>query len=65
MHGASCLPKVHRHGSITYYHQMLGAAIIHPAMCDVIPLMPEPIVHPDGTDKHDGERHAAKRFVAK
>jgi len=28
-------------------------------------LMPEPIVKHDGTDKNDGERHAAKRFVAK
>src|SRR6266446_2036540 len=30
IHCASCLHKVHRNGSITYYHQMLGAAIIHP-----------------------------------
>jgi hypothetical protein len=30
----------------------------------VIPLMPEAIVQHDGTAKHDGERHAAKRFVA-
>ena len=65
IHCASCLQKVHRNGSITYYHQMLGAAIIHPAMCEVIPLMPEPIVQQDGTDKNDCERHAAKRFVAK
>ena len=26
IHGDSCLHKVHRNGSITYYHQMLGAA---------------------------------------
>ena len=65
IHCASCLQKVHRNGSITYYHQMLGAAIIHPAMCEVIPLMPEPIVQQDGTDKNDCERNAAKRFVAK
>jgi Transposase DDE domain len=31
----------------------------------VIPLMPEPIVKHDGTDKNDCERNAAKRFVAK
>src|SRR5712691_4920346 len=65
MHCASCLHKVHRNGSITYYHHMLGAAIIHPDMREVIPLMPEPIVQQDGTDKNDCERHAAKRFVAK
>ena len=49
IHCASCLHKVHRNGSITYYHQMLGAAIIHPDLRAVIPLMPEPIV------KHDGD----------
>ncbi len=65
MHCASCLHKVHRNGSITYYHQMLGAAIIHPDRREVIPLMPEPIVKHDGADKNDGARNAAKRFVAK
>jgi hypothetical protein len=65
IHCASCLHKVHRNGSITYYHQMLGAAIIHPDVREVIPLMPEPIVKQDGTDKNDCERNAAKRFVAK
>src|SRR2546427_7884724 len=65
IHCASCLQKAHRNGSITYYHQMLGAAIIHPDMREVIPLMPEPIVQQDGTDKNDCERNAAKRFVAK
>ena len=57
--------KIHRNGSITYYHQMLGAAIIHPDVRAVIPLMPEPIGKHDGTGKNDCERHAAKRFVAK
>jgi hypothetical protein len=65
IHCASCLQKVHRNGSITYYHQMLGAAIIHPDVREVIPLMPEPIVQQDGTEKNDCERHAAKRFIAK
>src|SRR5712691_11571324 len=65
IHCASCLQKVHRNGSITYYHQMLGAAIIHPDVREVIPLMPELIVKQDGTDKNDCERNAAKRFVAK
>jgi hypothetical protein len=65
IHCASCLHKVHRNGAITYFHQLLGAAIIHPDMRAVIPLMPEPIVRHDGTDKNDCERNAAKRFVAK
>jgi Transposase DDE domain len=65
IHCASCLQKVHRNGSITYYHQMLGAALVHPDQRTVIPLMPEPIVKHDGTAKNDCERNAAKRFIAK
>ncbi len=65
IHCASCLQKVHRNGSITYYHQMLGAALIHPDVREVIPLMPEPIIKQDGTEKNDCERNAAKRFIAK
>jgi hypothetical protein len=41
----------------------LGAAIIHPDVREVIPLMPEPIVKQDGTAKNDCERNAAKRFL--
>jgi len=63
IHCPSCLHKVHRNGSITYYHQMLGAAIIHPDRREVIPFMPEPIVKQDGTTKNDCERNAAKRFL--
>ena len=65
IHCASCVRRVHRNGSMTYAHQMLGAAIIHPDQRAVIPLMPEPITNRDGTDKNDCERNAAKRFVAK
>jgi Transposase DDE domain len=65
IHCTSCLHRVHRNGAITYAHQMLGAALIHPDQRAVIPLMPEPIGHCDGTDKNDCERNAAKRFVAK
>jgi hypothetical protein len=65
IHCASCLQKVHRNGSITYAHQMLGAALIHPDFRAVIPLMPEPIIKQDGTEKNDCERNAAKRFIAK
>jgi hypothetical protein len=65
IHCASCLHKVHRNGTTTYYHQMLGAAIIHPDKRAVIPLMPEPIIKQDGTAKNDCERNAAKRFLVK
>ena len=65
MHCASCLHKVHRNGSITSYHHMLGAAIVHPDVREVMPLMPEAIVKHDGTEQNDGERNAAKRCIAK
>jgi hypothetical protein len=65
IHCASCLHTVHRNGAVTYAHQLLGAAIIHPDMRAVIPLMPEPIGQDDGTDKNDCERNAAKRFIVK
>jgi len=44
---------------------MLGAALIHPDRRAVIPLMPAAIVTQDGTTQNDGERQAAKRFIAK
>jgi hypothetical protein len=63
IHCASCLETHHRNGTVAYRHQMLGAALIHPAKREVIPLMPEPIIKHDGTEKNDGERNAAKRFI--
>jgi Transposase DDE domain len=65
IHCASCLERHHRNGTITYSHQMLGAALIHPDRREVIPLMPEPIVKQDGTEKNDCERNAAKRLIVK
>jgi Transposase DDE domain len=65
IHGASCLERHHRNGTITYTHQMLGAALIHPDRREVIPLMPEPIVKQDGMGKNDCERNAAKRWIGK
>jgi hypothetical protein len=64
MHCASCLHRIHRNGSCTYDHQMLGGAMVHPDQRAVIPLMPAPMVKHDGTDKNDCERNAAKRLVA-
>ena len=65
IHCASCLETHHRNGTVTYRHQMLGAALIHPDKREVIPLMPEPIIKQDGTHKNDCERSAAKRLIAK
>ena len=58
-----CCKKEHKDGSITYYHQMLGACIVHPDQPNVIPLCPEIIQNGDGAEKNDCERNAAKRFI--
>ena len=52
-------------GEITYSHQFLGAAIVHPDQKAVIPLAPEAIVKQDGEKKNDCERNAAKRLLEK
>jgi len=66
VHCASCLEKKNKKtGKITYSHQMLGAAIVHPDLKEVIPLAPEPIIKQDGETKNDCERNAAKRFLSK
>ena len=64
MHCVSCLHKVHRNGSLTYYHPRWGAARIHPDCRAGLPLMPEPMITQDGTEQNDWARHAAKRFLA-
>ncbi len=62
---ASCLVKKSRSGKLTYYQQVLGAAIVHPDFKEVIPLAPEMIVRQDGSKKNDCERNAARRFLQK
>jgi hypothetical protein len=65
IHCASCLEKQNAQtGEVTYHHQLMGGAIVHPDQPAVIPLAPEPIVKQDGETKNDCERNAAKRFVA-
>ncbi len=66
LHSESCLKKENsKTGEVTYHLQMLGAAIVHPAFKEVIPLPPEFIVKQDGQNKNDCERNAAKRFFEK
>ncbi len=64
VHCPSCLKQVRRSGETTWYHQMLGAALVHPDLKEVIPLCPEPIIQQDGQTKNDCERNAARRFLA-
>ena len=53
VHCKNCCEKHHKDGRITYYHQMLGAVIVHPDHKEVFPLCPEPISKPDGASKND------------
>jgi hypothetical protein len=63
IHCPHCMQKQHEDGTVTYYHQMLGAALVHPDKAEVIPLAPEPIIKQDGQEKNDCERNAARRFL--
>jgi len=64
VHCAQCAEKHHSTGTTTYYHQMLGAVLVHPDYKEVFPLAPEPILKPDGAQKNDCERNAAKRLLS-
>jgi len=64
VHCQACLEKKNRKtGQITYSHQLMGGAIVHPDFKEVFPLMPEAIIKQDGESKNDCERNAAKRFL--
>jgi hypothetical protein len=66
IHCQSCLQKKNRQtGEVTYHHQMLGAAVVHPDHRQVIPLAPEPIIKQDGDNKNDCERNAGMRLLPK
>ncbi len=60
----ACLTKKsNKNDKITYHHQMLTAAIIHPHLKTVIPVAPEAIIRQDGASKNDCEMNALKRWV--
>ena len=66
VHCPSCMQRKNKKsGEVTYYHQMLGAVLVHPDLKQVIPLAPEPIIKQDGDNKNDCERNAAKRLLSK
>lgn len=66
IHCAKCLERqIRGQDGKEYYHQMLGAVIVHPEQSEVFPLMPEPIQREDGAQKNDCERNAAIRFLEK
>lgn len=57
-----CCVKTSR-GHEHYYHQLLGAVLVHPELKTVLPLAPEAITRQDGQSKNDCERNAAKRLL--
>src|SRR5665811_2454757 len=60
IHCKSCCTKTNsKTGEVTYHHQMLSGAIVHPDLKEVIPFAPEPIVKQDGETKNDIERNAS------
>jgi len=63
VHCENCCEKHHKDGKVTYYHQMLGAVVVHPDQREVFPLCPEPISKPDGSTKNDCEQNAMKRLL--
>ena len=59
-----CQTRKRANGAVESYHSMLAATIVAPGHAMVVPLMPEFIVKPDGAEKQDCERNAAKRWLA-
>jgi hypothetical protein len=62
---SKCLKKTSSKDETTYSHQALQPSILHPALSQVIPLMPEEIHNCDGESKQDCEINAAKRLIPK
>jgi hypothetical protein len=58
-----CGSRKLRNGTVQNYHQLLAAAIVHPAKSTVLPFFPEAITRQDGEAKNDCERNAAKRLI--
>ena len=59
-----CQTRKRANGKTEFYHAMLAATLVAPGHNMVLPLMPEFIVRPDGAEKQDCERNAAKRWLA-
>lgn len=62
---SKCLVTKHENGTISYSHKVVQAAIMHPDIRQVIPLMPEEVINSDGNIKQDCEINASKRLIPK
>lgn len=66
LHSDACMEKRNKKtGAITYYLQMVGAAMVHPDKKEVIAFAPETIRKQDGETKMDCERNAVRRLLGK
>ncbi len=63
IHCPECCSRHYQDGSVSYYHQLLGAVLVHPDQAQVLPLFPEAITHQDGATKNDCERNASQRLL--
>jgi hypothetical protein len=63
VHCEHCLTKKHRDGTVTYHHNMLCAALVHPNEREVFIMGSEPIINQDGASKNDCEINASKRLL--
>lgn len=63
LHCSGCLEKQHKSGEVSYSHQILQAAMMHPNQKQVLPFMPEEIRNEDGYKKQDCEVNAGKRLI--
>jgi hypothetical protein len=60
-----CMKAEHSSGKVTFSHKAVQAALMHPELKPVIPLMPEEIANSDGQIKQDCEINASKRLLKK
>jgi len=58
-----CLIREGKKGTLRFSHQIVQAAIMSPAMRQVIPLAPEEVRNTDGLVKQDCEINAGKRLL--
>lgn len=63
VHCENCLKKEHQNGTVTYHHNMLCAALVHPNQREVFIMGSEPIINSDGANKNDCETNAGKRLL--
>lgn len=64
VHCDNCCERHHQDGSVSYYHQMMCAVLVHPDESVVLPMTAEAILKQDGNSKNDCERNASQRLLA-